>query len=331
MKAATFFLLVLFSSFFVAGCNKSSNVVAPGSVPRWFESSDSGPFLSIASEGYNLIGSGPNGVFVSPDRGLTWIEADSGLPKSGAYYVAVEGRSIIAANTLAYGTFLSTNDGTTWSKNDSGLVTVPNAVPPGNYQQIASLASYGPNIFSGIWYNGVYRTVDPATFWTAANNGMAKATVFSYAFVGSYIFAGTNDGIYVSTDNGTNWTPANNGLTVNSKQPGKIPSVESLATNGTSIYAGALDGELFVSSDYGKSWTDISTRLQSNPGSAVYVGVDDSCLVAGDNAGVFATTDNGATWTDITSNIPNPSVSGLFITHHFIFVSSGDVVWRSPI
>lgn len=331
MKATGFFLPILFSSFLLAGCNNSSDVLAPGSVPRWFESSDSGPFLSLVSEGNNLIGSGPNGVFLSTDGGLTWSAADSGLPNSGAYHVAVEGNTIIAGNTLTYGAFISTNDGATWSKNDSGLVTVPNVAAPGNYQAVASLAGYGPTIFAGIWYNGAYRTADPANIWTAANNGMSGATVFSYAFIGSYIFAGTNAGIFLSTDNGTHWTPANNGLTINNREPGKIPHFESLATNGRDIYAGAAGGELFVSKDYGKNWTDISTRLQADAASGVYIGVKDSCLIAGTDKGVFATMDDGATWTDITDNIPNPAVSALFVIHHFIFVSSGDVVWRTPL
>lgn len=272
MKAPGFLFAIITFSFMVEGCSKSSSVVGAGNTVDWYESGDAGPFVSLVSDGQDLIGSGIKGVFLSTDCGLTWMPADTGLPLSGIYHVAVEGSTLIAGVDSPEGAFISTDEGATWAKDDSGLVPLPNIKIPGTYENIASM------------------------------------------------------------DNGTNWRQADSGLANSYHQQGLIPYVESMATNGRKIYSGAFNSELFVSKNFGASWTDISQNLPANPGSGVYVGVEDSCLVAGTDKGVYFSTNDGTTWTDISGSITTPVVASLFVTHGFIFVSTDDgVVWRTPI
>ena len=57
------------------------------------------------------------------------------------------------------------------------------------------------------------------------------------------IFAGTyGGGVFLSTDNGASWTAVNNGLT--------NPDINTLAINGTNIFAGTNEG-VFLSTNNG--------------------------------------------------------------------------------
>ena len=62
---------------------------------------------------------------------------------------------------------------------------------------------------------------------------------------GNNIFAGTNQyGVYVSSNNGINWLQT----ALNNK------AVDSLAVNGSTIFAGTTSG-IYLSTNSGSSWT----------------------------------------------------------------------------
>ena len=87
--------------------------------------------------------------------------------------------------------------------------------------------------------------------WTQVNNGMGSLSVYSFAYSGNNIFAGTypNTGVYLSTNNGANWsqTSLNN------------QGVLSLAVNGNNIFAGtgAPGTGVYVSANNGTNWIQI--------------------------------------------------------------------------
>ena len=67
------------------------------------------------------------------------------------------------------------------------------------------------------------------------------------------IFAGTDGGVYISTNNGTSWTQRNTGL--------NYQYINSLAANGTNLYAGAGNGGLFLSTNSGMNWTQNKSTI----------------------------------------------------------------------
>lgn len=69
------------------------------------------------------------------------------------------------------------------------------------------------------------------------------------------IYAGTDAGIYLSTNNGASWSTAF-GPTIHTCNP----SIFSLYVNNGSIYVGAADNQLYVSSDGGTTW--VATNYQ---------------------------------------------------------------------
>ncbi len=319
--------LFLILSGLIAGCTNNGGVTYSGNAPGWYESSYTGPFNNIITYGSYVIAAGNQGIFRSTNSGISWMPPDSTLPATN-FSLAMEGNTFIAAGNGPYGAYISTDSGATWTKDDSGLT----ANGSGRYAPIISIAGYGPDIFAGVQGSGVYRATDPATIWTPANGGMRNASVFSFTFVGTRIFAGTGQGIYISSDNGRNWAPSGNGLTANNYNPGSIPPIVALTASRTEIYAGSQYGDVFVSKDYGNSWTDISSGLPNVKGGRVSLAVRDSCLVAGDSLGVYVTTNDGGSWKNITDNISNPGISSVVMTGEFLYVSSSDsTVWRRPL
>ncbi|MHB8581408.1 MAG: WD40/YVTN/BNR-like repeat-containing protein [Ignavibacteriaceae bacterium] len=66
---------------------------------------------------------------------------------------------------------------------------------------------------------------------------------------GTNLFAGSDSwggGVFLSTNNGTSWTPVNTGLPT-------IKIVQTLAINGTNIFAGLNGGGVFLSTNTGKA------------------------------------------------------------------------------
>ncbi|MGQ0538113.1 MAG: WD40/YVTN/BNR-like repeat-containing protein, partial [Gemmatimonadaceae bacterium] len=132
-----------------------------------------------------------------------------------------------------------------------------------------------------------------------------------------------------------------------------ISFAESPAQHGL-LWAGTDDGNLQLSRDGGKSWTNITLRGPAVPRFSPVSHVEPSRTAAGTayvaydrhmfddpRAHVFKTADFGATWTDVSGNLPNgayvhvvredPKVANLIYagTELGLFVSyTGGTTWR---
>ena len=143
--------------------------------------------------------------------------------------------------------------------------------------------------------NGVFRSTDAGSTWHAFNNGLVSPKIHAAVAIENALFLGTKQGLY----------------RLNSGVWEKLPvaqsqSIGSLAVAGDRIYFSAgrrkdqKSGSLFVSYDFGGTWTDITPTdlggLMSplTIGSVKLVAVGETVLALG--AGVLRSEDAGNTW-----------------------------------
>lgn len=265
---------------------------------------------SIIVKGTDVFVGTYDGIFVSKDTASSWTAINKGLTSTNVWLLYNCGENIFA-QTNDGGLFVSKNNGESWTSASIG----------GHY----ALAMYdkGGSIFVGA-NDGLFVSADNGLSWKAA--GLEGYTIFALAVCDSIIFAGTKeDGVFMSNDDGVSWTAVSNGLsnkcimslvvsdtnvyagtsgdgvfsfvkndsswTLKSDGISEI-SVSSFAVKESNIFASTNNG-IFLSSDYGTSWTPI------NIGEGIYVPgplvVSDNNLIAASNS-VYVSSDDGKKW-----------------------------------
>ena len=145
--------------------------------------------------------------------------------------------------------------------------------------------------------NGVFRSTDAGQTWHAFNEGLTGAGIQAAAAIDNALFFGTNP-LFLGTTQGL--------YRLNTGVWEKLPiapaqTIESLAVADNRIYfnarhEGELPNVLYVSNDFGESWTDITPPQQLSP-FAKLVAIGDTIWVIGD--GILSSTDAGNTWADL--------------------------------
>ncbi len=126
-------------------------------------------------------------------------------------------------------------------------------------------------VFGVIETFGVVRSDNLGQSWTQLNEGLPKSDtrilVRSLAvdpsnpknlYAGTGGFVGQGSGVYKSGDGGETWSASNQGML--------DVVIDSLAVdpaNGQVVYAGSEAGDLFKSTDSGKSWTNLNDTLKA--------------------------------------------------------------------
>ena len=132
--------------------------------------------------------------------------------------------------------------------------------------------------------------------------------VYSFAHLGTELFAGLDGGVFRSTDNGVRWTAVNAGLTK--------PVVTALLATGNNLFAATNGGGVFLSTDHGTTWAAVNDGLGNNvlifSLAVIPDGVGGTTLFAGTAGdGVYRSTDNGTTWT--AANAGMSGVNGAYV------------------
>lgn len=179
----------------------------------------------------------------------------------------------------------------------------------------------------------LYVTYVRHTIWRYANNGnnfqatIGSQTTFAndrVAFYPPLVGNQTNSNIYfgtfrlyVSTNRGASWT-APGGATDLTNGSGTLSAIAVSKSDNNTIYTGASDGRVMVSTNGGTNWTDrtpgLPTRFvksitvdPSNPNTAF---VTFSGFLAGH---VYRTVNGGQNWTNISGNLPDIPVNTLLL------------------
>lgn len=143
--------------------------------------------------------------------------------------------------------------------------------------------------------NGVWKSVDGAKSWQRANAGMpdnaSVSTLIIHPKKSNQLLAATFEGLYRSTDGGANWVRQKSGV---------FKDIEYDPTNPDIVYTGSgpegfsQEGKngIFVSTDFGENWKDISNNLPSTKVTSVGVSADGKIVYAGtEDFGLFAAYD----------------------------------------
>jgi hypothetical protein len=272
---------------------------------QWIQISGPTGVSDIAYNGNFIFAGNSSGIFKSSDFGASWINTNNGTNIGTVNKLSTSG-TIVYAGTYN-GVFKSSNNGLNWISINNGLTNL----------FITSLSPIDSFLFAGT-PAGIFRSTDNGANWLMINNQLVF--VSNIARINEKLFA-TRQGIWFSTDNGLNWNLS--GL--------RDTSIVSIALHGSKIFVGTSDWGIYISNDFGQSWTPGGiAEGHQRIGSIKTYG---SRMVVGNyqgKGGSYTTTDFGQNWREFNEGFPNslPYVNCLEIVNDQVFAGTNLSIWK---
>jgi uncharacterized protein (TIGR03437 family) len=192
---------------------------------------------------------------------------------------------------------VSSDGGKSWSDVFLGTASQVNFI---------AAAPSAPLVTYAVTPSGIFGSADGGSTWTAtASTGLplpatnplqAISALAVDAQSSTTLYAATSLGPFVSTDGAATWQPVSNGL----------PSlnVTAMAAHptqaGTVFVAVSQSPNLFRSTNFGQSWTQLPTPAPFLPNEAIQavaIGSNGTIVAASDFGPFIISADNGNTWT----------------------------------
>jgi photosystem II stability/assembly factor-like uncharacterized protein len=175
--------------------------------------------------------------------------------------------------------------------------------------------------------NKLYKSTNRAAFWTAISTDLTDGpqpgnlayntlTTISVSPINSQvIYTGSDDGnVHVTIDGGITYENVSSGLPKRwITRVAADPVDESVAYVTVSGYRwDEFLPHVFKTTDYGKTWTDISSNLPEAPVNDIIINpANTDLLYVGTDMGAYMTYDGGNEWSMLGSNLPNVVVNDL--------------------
>ncbi len=236
------------------------------------------------------------GVFVSTDRGTTWVRNTQGLPPNPYAPQAVNLEDLTVMDSTLYcatmldGVYSSADDGAHWTfraMSGAFVIKLFTFLNKAGEPQLLAREITRPTT------NKLWRSTDRGVTWADVSSGFlnGRPSINDFAVChdaggGVIVLAGTwNDGNYLSQDDGASWHHA-------SQSPGiSDHEVYSLAS---------YSGGVAPPSVFAGLWSE----------------------------GVFVSKDNGATWQSFNAGLQYTAINSLFTFGDFVFAGTGGSIWR---
>jgi hypothetical protein len=255
----------------------------------------------FAVSGTNLYAGTDEGVFISTDKGVTWVTFNTFLINKFVTSLAVIGSNIFAA-TLGGGVYRTSTGSANWTSVNSGLSS----------SRIHSLAVSGTSLFAGSHNGLIFISTNDGASWTATNANFGSVSVTAILVNSNNLLASTSsvsggNGIFHSKNNGNSWTAINTGLTT--------ADILCLVLIGENIIAGTNGSGAFF-----RPISDFTTSIGSFTPTSGPVGT--SVTISGTNFsttpanntvkfnGTTATITGTPTATSITTTVPTGAITG---------------------
>lgn len=165
----------------------------------------------------------------------------------------------------------------------------------------------------------VYKTTDGADNWSAISSGFSTrylTTIASAKSDGQVVYAGARSGeVWVTTDGGTNWNDVGADLPDRWITRLAVDPFDAAVCYVT-ISGYLTDGDplphIWRTTNYGETWTDISSNLPDAPINDVIIDPhDNQILYVGSDVGVYSTADLGGSWALLGTGMPITAVADL--------------------
>ncbi len=164
-----------------------------------------------------------HGVLSTSDSGDTWNEKNNGITNTWLTTIAKDDSFIYAGARELY-IFRSADNGQTWTETDLGLSHI--------FGVLTSSIVRGSTLFVGTLEHGISYSTDRGDHWNKVNNNALKYvnTLFTD---GDTVYAGTNHGVYYCPSSDSVWLPLHSEL--------ENQSIASLGKAGTNLFIGTND------------------------------------------------------------------------------------------
>jgi photosystem II stability/assembly factor-like uncharacterized protein len=268
-------------SLLIVGINNDDYMISRNGGIKWDSLQNGlnfGPFIKTSDSIFAGMGGG--GVYLSVNKGFTWVPSNIGFPQ-GAYVISLFniGGTFLAC-TGWHGVYKSNDHGKTWNSINEGL--------PEQADFDAFLATDN-FMFIGTDTNGIYRNsfLKPGK-WESANIGIPfKTSINGLQKSGKSIFVGTDVGIYRLDDNGKSWVSKNSGI--------RKSWINRIEVANQTLYASYGQDISFSSADDGNIWVPIKLGPENSP--IRYVLKTQGMLLACSKDAYFISKDTGKSWT----------------------------------
>jgi photosystem II stability/assembly factor-like uncharacterized protein len=252
---------------------------------------------------------------------LGWQDVDCG--DGGNTVIDFTNSQNVYVNCIEMSLDKSTNGGANFGSALNGINTSDpvNWVPP-----LIMDPSSAQRLYFGT--NHVYQTTNAAGLWTVISpdlttgNGNNLVTLAVAATDPNTIYAGSSDVLLHVTTNalagtGATWANISSSTSLPNRSITAIAVDPSVATTAYVTFSGFTGfgdnlGHVFMTTNTGGNWTDISGDLPNIPVNAIAVDpVAAGTIYVGTDIGTFYTTNTGTSWATLGSGLPRVADYGL--------------------
>ena len=255
-------------------------------------------FLAFQDGTSTLFECNDGGLYKSTNSGTSWIHLSNDMEISQLYRLGVSQSS--STSVIA-----GLQDNGTKSKISGSWEDVIG----GDGMECAINPTNANIQYGELYYGDIQRTTDAWSNSTSISAGLSGTAWWVTPFVldpttPATLYIGYQD-VFRSTNQGTSWTKISNWA------GGSLRSIAVAPSNSAYIYA-ATQTILYLTSNGGTSWTDITSGLPVGSSCITYIAVkNNDPLTVWVSFGqynsykVYQTINGGASWTNISAGLPN--------------------------
>jgi hypothetical protein len=167
--------------------------------------------------------------------------------------------------------------------------------------------------------DGVFRTSNQGSSWTAVNNDGVSSNIADIICVGEAVLAAQDNQIFLSLDNGDNWSSVSSNI-------GSYP-ITCLAKRGTEVFAAGQG--LYYSNNLGLTWSTLAAVGNTGSGNSGLAVFGDTVFVGKTTGGLWRSINGGTTFSSVSTGLSGTSVTNVVQKGNVHYVGSSTGIFRS--